>query len=68
MSFISLQPIDPNQRYAPHEAAVYLRIGRSKLFDKIRAGELRSIKDGKHRLVPGSEIVRLSTLPQPERT
>ena len=60
----TLPPLDVNQRYHIDEARAYLRIGRSKFFDKLKTGELRVIKDGKQTLVPGSEIARLSRLPE----
>lgn len=41
----------------PEEAAKALGVGRSTVFELIRAGELRSVKIGKLRRIP-SEAVR----------
>lgn len=40
----------------PEEAGRALNIGRSKVFDLIRSGELASIKIGRLRRVPVDEI------------
>jgi excisionase family DNA binding protein len=43
--------------YTPTETGRLLGgIGRDKVFDLIRDGELRSFKTGKYRLIPRSEI------------
>jgi excisionase family DNA binding protein len=34
----------------PEEAALALRVGRSKVYDLMRAGELRSVKIGSRRI------------------
>lgn len=59
----TLPPLDTVQRYTPEEAAAYLRKSRKSVFDDIRLKRLRSIKEGKRRYVPGTEIARLSALP-----
>lgn len=58
-----LPPLDTQQRYTPEETAAYLRKSRRVVFDDIREGRLQSIKEGKRRYVPGTEIARLSALP-----
>jgi excisionase family DNA binding protein len=58
-----LGPLDPAQRYNVPEAASFLRISRATLYTLITAGELRIIKEGARVFVPGSEIVRRSSLP-----
>jgi hypothetical protein len=58
----TLPPVDPNQRYEVEEARAYLRQSRSKTYSDIAAGALKVIKDGKRTYIPGSEIVRRSTL------
>jgi hypothetical protein len=58
-----LAPLDPLQRYTLNEALRYLRMSRPTLYDRIRAGDIITIRDGGRRYVPGSEIVRRSTLP-----
>ena len=57
-----LAPLDANQRYTMAEAMAYLRISRQKIYADINAGNLATIKDGKRRYVPGSEIVRRSRI------
>ena len=41
------------------EAADYLSLGRTKMFELIRKGELQTIKIGRRRLVPLSALHRL---------
>jgi hypothetical protein len=58
-----LQPLDRAQRYSIDETIAYLRSSRKTVFDDIREGRLATIKEGKRRFVPGSEIARRSCLP-----
>jgi excisionase family DNA binding protein len=58
----ALPPIDSNQRYSTDEAAAYLRISRARLYEHISSGHIRTFMDGRRRFVPGSEIVRRSSL------
>lgn len=53
-------PLDPKQRYDLDEAARYLRISRSTLYNDIAAGLIFTIKERKRRFVPGAEIARRS--------
>jgi excisionase family DNA binding protein len=55
-----LAPLDTQQRYDLDEAARYLRISRSTLYNDIAAGLIASIKDRKRRFIPGVEIARRS--------
>ena len=55
--------IDPNQRYSLQEANLALRQSPAKTFRDIKQGKLQVIRDGARTFVPGSEIIRLSTLP-----
>ena len=59
----ALPPLDPAQRYSIEESILYLRSSRKNVFDDIREGRLATIKEGKRRFVPGSEIARRSKLP-----
>jgi hypothetical protein len=59
----ALGPIDQQRRYPIPIAAAYLCISRTKLYNDITAGLIATIKDGGRRFIPGSEIVRRSTLP-----
>ncbi len=58
-----LPPLDELQRYSIPEAIAYLRKSRKTVYDDIRAGRLRVLKEGKRTFVPGSEIARRSRLP-----
>jgi excisionase family DNA binding protein len=55
--------LDEKQRYTIPEAIEYLRTSRVSIYKLISTGELRVIKMGKRTYVPGSEIVRHSSLP-----
>ena len=59
----ALPPLDELQRYSIEEAIAYLRSSRRTLFDDIKQGRLATIKEGKRRFIPGSEIARRSRLP-----
>jgi hypothetical protein len=54
--------VDPNQRYTLQIAVALLRQSMSKTHKEIRAGSLRVIRDGKRVYIPGTEIIRRSTL------
>ena len=62
---VKIQPpaLDPRQRYTIPEANALLRQGNSKTFEQIKAGELKVIRDKGRTYIPGSEIVKRSTLP-----
>ena len=57
-----LPHLDPNQRYTIPESARYLRVSRAYVYQLIARGQLLSITDGKRRYIPGSQIIRRSTL------
>lgn len=59
-----LPQIDPNQRYEIEEALAYLRTSRTRLYEKISAGQIKTIMDGRRRYIPGSEIIRESQIPE----
>jgi len=59
-----LAPLDLSQRYTLAEAKRYLRTSHETLNNLIQSGELRTIREGRRRYVPGSEIARRSTLSQ----
>jgi excisionase family DNA binding protein len=58
-----LAPLDVLRRYKLEDAAAYLGIGRTRLYKRIKDGEVTVIKDGKCTLVPGAEIARLCAVP-----
>ena len=62
MSADPLPPLDPRQRYSIPEAIAYLRTSRQTLYERIAAGNLKTICDGRRRYVPGAEIARLSSV------
>ena len=57
-----LGPIDRNRRYDVKTALLYLGISRFTLYADIREGRIQTIKDRKRRFIPGSEIVRRSSV------
>lgn len=56
----NMPPLDPLQRYSVAESERLLRSSRTIIYEKIRSGEIATIKDGRRRFIPGSEIARLS--------
>ncbi|WP_459644601.1 excisionase family DNA-binding protein [Kineococcus sp. NUM-3379] len=42
--------------YRPEEAAVLLSVSRSIVFELLRSGRLRSVKEGRTRLVPARAL------------
>ena len=46
----------PAVRYGEEEAAAALRLSRSVLYELIRSGQLRTVKQGRRRLVPVSAL------------
>jgi hypothetical protein len=60
---LALPPVDEKQRYDVEEAALFLRTSRKSVFQLIASGAITSIKEGKRRYIPGSEIARLSSVP-----
>jgi hypothetical protein len=55
--------LDERQRYTAQQAGALLRQSLSETYRQIAAGAIESIRSGRRVYVPGSEIVRLSTLP-----
>jgi hypothetical protein len=62
---VALPPVDPLRRYNTLQAQEYLQLSNGAFYQAVHAGRIRVIKDGRKAYVPGQEIVRLSTLPQP---
>jgi excisionase family DNA binding protein len=60
MSEHPLPPLDPLQRYSLAEAAAYLRTSKPTLYALIHAGQITTIREGRRRYIPGSEIARRS--------
>ena len=59
-----LPPLDPQQRYTIDESIRYLRSSRATIYRDIAQGRLLTIQEGARRYIPGSEIVRRSTVAQ----
>lgn len=55
-------PLDLHQRHTIDETCEYLRLARAHVYKKIKAGELRILKDGRRTYVPGTEIAAQSRL------
>jgi hypothetical protein len=58
----ALAPLDERQQYAIDEAIAYLRTSRKTFYDDIKESRVATIREGKRRFVPGSEIARRSRL------
>jgi excisionase family DNA binding protein len=58
-----LPPLDPLRRYSVEQALEYLATSRATLYKQIAHGAIKTIQHGTRRYVPGSEIVRLSSVP-----
>jgi excisionase family DNA binding protein len=55
---MTITPVAPlgKQLYRVPEAMVLLSIGRSVIYEQIRSGRLRSVTQGRARLIPASAI------------
>ncbi len=53
-------PLDTAQRYSIKEALGYLRISRARFYAKVKAKEIKLIKDGGRSFVAGSVIAKAS--------
>jgi excisionase family DNA binding protein len=42
--------------YRPNQAAAALGIGRDKLFELLAAGEIRSFREGRTRIIPANSL------------
>lgn len=62
-----LPALDKQQRYSIYEACAFLGQSKDTTYKQIKAGVLRSFKDGDRTYIHGSEIVRRS-LPPTEST
>jgi excisionase family DNA binding protein len=50
------RPVVPAMLYGVDEAADALRLSRSVLYELIRSGQLRTVKQGRRRLIPVSAL------------
>lgn len=64
MDIREIPPLDAQQRYSIPEVCALLRQSRAKTYKDIEAGALAVLRDGSRVYVPGSEIIRRSTLPK----
>jgi hypothetical protein len=64
----AVRPFHPELRYRVWEAAAHLGQSEPKTWNDIRNGCLRVIREGKMTFVPGSEIVRRSTISRERET
>ncbi|MFO1128370.1 MAG: helix-turn-helix domain-containing protein [Rhodospirillales bacterium] len=49
----------PRRGYSIPEFGAVIGVGRTRLYEMIKSGELRTVKLGKRRIIPASEIDRL---------
>jgi excisionase family DNA binding protein len=52
----------PRQLYKVTEAMIVLSISRSVIYEQIRSGRLRSVHQGRRRLIPASAIAEYVAL------
>jgi len=59
----ALRPVtvDANQLYSIPETCAALDRSRAGLFKDIASGKLKTVTNGRRRLVPGGEIIRFTT-------
>lgn len=50
------EPIPERAMYRVHEACRLLSLSRSEIYEQIRSGRLRTVKQGRARLVPAQAI------------
>jgi excisionase family DNA binding protein len=56
------QVIDPNRRYRITPDAIFLLgISRATLYERIEAGQIQTIRDGRRVFIHGSELIRYSS-------
>lgn len=61
----TLPAIDERQRYPIQpDALAYLDCSRKTFYEYVKAGRIRLIKVGRRSYAPGSELVRLSQVPE----
>ena len=56
--------IDPAQRYSLPEVAAILRLGIAQVYRDIKAGRLKTFKDGRRTYAAGVELLRRSRPPK----
>jgi excisionase family DNA binding protein len=61
----SLGFLDPLRRYNVETARSFLGVSRATIYKLIGDSRIATIKEGKRRWIPGSEIARLSAVPSP---
>lgn len=59
-------PSPDKQLYRVRDAMVVLSLGRSSIYEQIRSGRLRSVTQGRSRLIPASAIDEYIKLLQSE--
>ena len=59
----ALPPLDINRRLSVNQALLYLNTSRATFYKFVNEGRIKTITEGKRRLVPASEIARLCAVP-----
>jgi len=59
----ALPPLDLNRRLSVNQALQYLNISRGTFYKMVAQNRIKTITEGKRRLVPVSEIARLCAAP-----
>ncbi len=63
---MSPSEVHPKQLYRIKDAMVVLSMGRTALYEQIRSGRLRSVTQGRTRLIPASAIAEYIKLLEQE--
>ncbi|MEV4383674.1 helix-turn-helix domain-containing protein [Streptosporangium sp. NPDC049644] len=58
--------LDDTQLYRVRDAMRVLNLGKTAVFDQLRTGRLRSVKQGRARLIPATAIREYITLLEKE--
>ncbi len=63
---MTLAPATDRQLYRVHDAMQILSMSRSVIYEQIRSGRLRSVRQGRTRLIPATAIADYITLLESE--
>jgi excisionase family DNA binding protein len=59
----ALPPLTADRRLSVNQALLYLNTSRATFYAMVKSGRIKTITEGKRRMVPASEIARLCAVP-----
>jgi excisionase family DNA binding protein len=65
LAILAARPVDEERNYSITEAAERLGISRAMVYNRIKRGEISSLKIGTRRLIPASEVRRINAAAEP---